>query len=233
MQNFKACIELVGEDNYNSVFRRCKVVKRLSYNTSCAAVGAIVIGALIAVWQGGEIKAAASSSLEPERVAVTYVTSINKSQPVAEAAERMQEAKEMKTIPEWPAFAYERDWTEEETYLLARLAMAEAEGCSIQCKTLIIMSVLNRVESDLFPGNIHDVIYQCTGGTYQYSCMGDGRWDRVEPNDDCYEAVEVVRTATNDYSDGCLYFEACEDDDNWHSRNLNYLYQCDAMRFYK
>lgn len=144
-------------------------MKRLSYNTSCAAVGAIVIGALIAVWQGGEIKAAASSSLEPERVAVTYVTSINKSQPVAEAAERMQEAKEMKTIPEWPAFAYERDWTEEETYLLARLAMAEAEGCSIQCKTLIIMSVLNRVESDLFPGNIHDVIYQCTGGTYQTS----------------------------------------------------------------
>ena len=208
-------------------------MKRLSYNTSCAAVGAIVIGALIAVWQGGEIKAAASSSLEPERVAVTYVTSINKSQPVAEAAERMQEAKEMKTIPEWPAFAYERDWTEEETYLLARLAMAEAEGCSIQCKTLIIMSVLNRVENDLFPGNIHDVIYQCTGGTYQYSCMGDGRWDRVEPNDDCYEAVEVVRTATNDYSDGCLYFEASEDDDNWHSRNLHYLYQCDVMRFYK
>lgn len=51
-------------------------MKRLSYNTSCAAVGAIVIGALIAVWQGGEIKAAASSSLEPERVAVTYVGQI-------------------------------------------------------------------------------------------------------------------------------------------------------------
>lgn len=66
-------------------------MKRLSYNTSCAAVGAIVIGALIAVWQGGEIKAAASSSLEPERVAVTYVTSINKSQPVAEAAEQFNE----------------------------------------------------------------------------------------------------------------------------------------------
>ena len=98
-------------------------MKRLSYNTSCAAVGAIVIGALIAVWQGGEIKAAATSSLEPERVAVTYVTSINKSQPVAEAAERMREAKEMKTIPEWPAFAYERDWTEEETYLLASLLL--------------------------------------------------------------------------------------------------------------
>lgn len=132
-----------------------------------------------------------------------------------------------------PAFTYPKDWNSNDSYLLARIAMAEAEGESIQAKTLVILTVLNRVQSGDFPDSIEEVIFQCRNGTYQFSCIGNGRWDRVEPNEECWEAVRVVQEAEYDYSGGCLYFENCADENNWHSRNLEYLYQCDSLRFYR
>lgn len=107
--------------------------------------------------------------------------------------------------------------------------MAEAEGCNTQTKTLIIMCVLNRVWSDEFPNTIEEVIFQ----ENQFSPIDNGRWDRVEPNKDCYEAVKVAMEAKYDYSGGATYFESCNDEDNWHSRNLEFLYESEGIRFYK
>ena len=129
----------------------------------------------------------------------------------------------------YPEFTYSKDWSAKESYLLARIAMAEAEGCNIQTKTLIIMCVLNRVWSDEFPDTIEEVIFQ----ENQFSPIDNGRWDRVEPNEDCYEAVKVVMEAKYDYSGGATYFESCDDEDNWHSRNLEFLYESEGIRFYK
>ena len=129
----------------------------------------------------------------------------------------------------YPEFTYSKDWSAEESYLLARIAMAEAEGCNIQTKTLIIMCVLNRVQSDEFPNTIEEVIFQ----ENQFSPIDNGRWDRVEPNEDCYEAVRIVMEAKYDYSGGATYFENCADEDNWHSRNLEFLYESEGIRFYK
>lgn len=129
----------------------------------------------------------------------------------------------------YPEFTYSKDWSAKESYLLARIAMAEAEGCNTQTKTLIIMCVLNRVWSDEFPDTIEEVIFQ----ENQFSPIDNGRWDRVEPNEDCYEAVKVVMEAKYDYSGGATYFENCADEDNWHSRNLEFLYESEGIRFYK
>lgn len=129
----------------------------------------------------------------------------------------------------YPEFTYSKDWSGEDSYLLAKIAMAEAEGCNTQTKTLIILCVLNRVSSDEFPDTIHDVIFQ----TNQFSPIDNGRWDRVEPNEDCWEAVKVVMEAKYDYSGGATYFESCSDEDNWHSRNLEFLYESEGIRFYK
>ena len=129
----------------------------------------------------------------------------------------------------YPEFTYSKDWSAKESYLLARIAMAEAEGCNTQTKTLIIMCVLNRVWSDEFPNTIEEVIFQ----ENQFSPIDNGRWDRVEPNEDCYEAVKIVMEAKYDYSGGATYFESCSDEDNWHSRNLEFLYESEGMRFYK
>lgn len=129
----------------------------------------------------------------------------------------------------YPEFTYSKDWSVEDSYLLAKIAMAEAEGCNTRTKTLIIMCVLNRVWSDEFPDTIEEVIFQ----ENQFSPIDNGRWDRVEPNEDCYEAVKVVMEAKYDYSGGATYFESCDNEDNWHSRNLEYLYESEGIRFYK
>ena len=129
----------------------------------------------------------------------------------------------------YPEFTYSKDWSAKESYLLAKIAMAEAEGCNTQTKTLIIMCVLNRVWSDEFPDTIEEVIFQ----ENQFSPIDNGRWDRVEPNEDCYEAVKVVMEGKYDYSGGATYFENCVDEDNWHSRNLEFLYESEGIRFYK
>lgn len=129
----------------------------------------------------------------------------------------------------YPEFTYSKDWSADESYLLAKIAMAEAEGCSIQTKTLIIMTVLNRVWSNEFPDTIEEVIFQKN----QFSPIDNGRWDKVEPNDDCWKAVQMVIESAYDYSDGALYFESCDSKDNWHNRNLKFLYESDGLRFYR
>ena len=152
-----------------------------------------------------------------------YVSNLVTFEPQAE-----EESSEVE-VDYYPEFTYSKDWSAKESYLLARIAMAEAEGCNTQTKTLIIMCVLNRVWSDEFPDTIEEVIFQ----ENQFSPIDNGRWDRVEPNEDCYEAVKVVMEAKYDYSGGATYFENCADEDNWHSRNLEFLYESEGIRFYK
>lgn len=121
-----------------------------------------------------------------------------------------------------------RDWDADDSYLLAKIAMAEAEGEDVEGKALVILVVLNRVWTDEFPGTIHDVIYQKN----QFSPIANGRFDRVEPDDECYEALEMVMSGW-DESNGALYFESEKSADNWHSRHLEYLFTHGGHRFYK
>lgn len=162
-----------------------------------------------------------------------YMSNLVTFEPQAEEESSEEEGEEEESddieVDYYPEFTYSKDWSEEESYLLAKIAMAEAEGCNTQTKTLIIMCVLNRVWSDKFPDTIKEVIFQKN----QFSPINNGRWDRVEPNEDCYEAVKVVMEAKYDYSGGATYFENCADEDNWHSRNLEFLYESEGIRFYK
>jgi len=157
------------------------------------------------------------------KTTMPYVSSLVTFEPQTE-----EESSEIE-VDYYPEFTYSKDWSAKESYLLARIAMAEAEGCNTQTKTLIIMCVLNRVWSDEFPDTIEEVIFQ----ENQFSPIDNGRWDRVKPNEDCYEAVKVVMEAKYDYSGGATYFENCADEDNWHSRNLEFLYESEGIRFYK
>lgn len=135
----------------------------------------------------------------------------------------------VETESTYPEFSYSKDWGAEDSYLLAKIAMAEAEGESVQGKSLVILVVLNRVHNKDFPDTIQDVIFE----ERQFSPVASGRFDRVEPDADCWEAVKVVMESQYDYSGGALYFESCDDADNWHSRNLEFLYQCGNHKFYK
>lgn len=123
--------------------------------------------------------------------------------------------------------------TQGEIYLLAKINECEAGNQNIETRMLVVLTVLNRVKSDKFPDTIEGVIKENHNGVYQFSplCKG-GSWYNTEPSEDAYKAVDLV-TEGVDTSDGSLYFESCSNKNNWHSRNLEYLYQSGDIRFYK
>lgn len=117
----------------------------------------------------------------------------------------------------------------EEAYLLTKIAMAEAEREDITGKVLVIETVLNRVSSSEFPNSIEEVIYEKN----QFTPILDGRFNRVEPNDDCWEAFYIVTGSEDDINQGALYLESCSNSDNWYGRNLQFLFQHGNSNFYK
>lgn len=124
--------------------------------------------------------------------------------------------------------------SEKDKYLLAKINQCEAGNQNIKTRELVVLVILNRVNSDSFPDTIEKVIKENHNGVYQFSPLyKGGSWYCTEPTEDAYTAVENVINSTNDYSDGALYFESCKNKDNWHSRNLKFLYQSQDMRFYK
>lgn len=120
-------------------------------------------------------------------------------------------------------------WTAEEAQMLVTLAMAEAEGEDIVGKALVIMVVLNRVESNSFPDSIEEVIFQKD----QFSPVKPGhRYYKVIPSEECWAALEMVEHGW-DESQGALYFERNTERSTWHSRNLIELFSHGKHTFYK
>lgn len=120
-------------------------------------------------------------------------------------------------------------WTNfdnEDAYLLAKIAMAEAEGEDTIGKALVIRVVLNRVQDDSFPDYIADVIHEQN----QFSPVHNGRWDSVEPDEDCWKAIEMIDHGWDD-SQGALYFESASAS-TWHRDNLEFLFQHGNHLFY-
>lgn len=116
----------------------------------------------------------------------------------------------------------------DESYMLCKIAMAEAEGESTEGKALVMLVVLNRVSSDGFPNTIEGVIFQAG----QFSPIADGRYYNIEPNEDCWKAYELITVDKWDESQGALFFEACTSG-SWHSESLEYLFQYGNHRFYR
>lgn len=120
------------------------------------------------------------------------------------------------------------DFTDEESQMLLKLAMAEAEDQGVIGKALVIRVVKNRVDSKAFPNSIADVIYE----PKQFSPVWDGRYDEAVPDAECYEALEWVLNYW-DGTNGALYFEADYNTNDWHRENLTQLFQYDNLIFYK
>lgn len=90
--------------------------------------------------------------------------------------------------------------SDEEIELLALVTMAEAEGESEEGKRMVIDTVLNRVDSDRFPGSIREVVYQKN----QFTSMWNGRSERCVVTDEVRQLVkEELNKRTNNEA---LYF---------------------------
>ncbi len=118
---------------------------------------------------------------------------------------------------------------------LLRIVEAEATGESIEGRMLVANVVLNRVENDLFPDCVVDVVFDNRGGMNQFSPVKDGRYYAVTVSDETIEAVERVLCG-EDESQNALFFAARKYADpgnmEWFDENLQYLYTCGGHEFF-
>lgn len=112
--------------------------------------------------------------------------------------------------------------------MLLKIAMAEAEGEPTKGKALVMLVVLNRVDSPDFPNTVEKVLYE----KGQFTPIKNGSYDRAVPNDDCYEALRMVLNGWNE-SKGATYFRTTVDYETWHSKNLEFLFDFGHHSFYK
>lgn len=124
-------------------------------------------------------------------------------------------------------------FTDEESTMLMKLAMAEGENQGVRGKALIMCVVHNRKVSDKFPDTIEGVIFEeVTKDYHQFSVIDDGRFEAAVPDDECYQALEMVLNHW-DESEGALFFEADWNENKWHKDNLQELFQYQNLIFYK
>ena len=121
-------------------------------------------------------------------------------------------------------------WSANEEYIAARMAMAEAEGEDTEGKALVILVIYNRTRSGKFPDTVKGVISQRNA----FTSYSNGRYDRVEPDVDCWAALDLIQETGWDESQGALYFERTPEDgeSTWHSRNLKKLFTHGNHTFY-
>lgn len=101
----------------------------------------------------------------------------------------------------------ENNLPEDEFRVLCRIVEAEA-GCEDLCGKIMIANVIiNRVKHPAFPNDIKAVVFQQSNGTYQFSPIKDGRYQKVQVSDSTIDAVNRALSG-EDYSEGALYFAA-------------------------
>ena len=117
--------------------------------------------------------------------------------------------------------------TEEEETMLLKIGMAERGSCDCtECIALVMCTILNRVNAERFGSSIRSVLF----AQDQFTPVMDGTYETAEPNERCYEALEMVVCGW-DESQGALYYEWCKGE-SWHSKNLHLLFQHCDTRFY-
>ncbi len=99
-----------------------------------------------------------------------------------------KQAEQEELIPFTKEFGF-YNLTSYEWEILGQVIMAEARGESFEVQYYIACTILNRVESDLFPNSIAGVIYQ-TIPTVQFY----GAWDtnKYEVTDSVWEAIQTA-----------------------------------------
>lgn len=126
--------------------------------------------------------------------------------------------------------------SDEELEVLLRIVEAEA-GCEDEeGKLLVANVVLNRVNSDSFPGTVSEVVFQQEKGVTQFSPVATGSYYSVTISEETVTAVGRALMG-EDISEGALYFVARKYADSskikWFDDNLTYLFIHGGHEFFK
>ena len=131
-------------------------------------------------------------------------------------------------------FAYEL--SDEEREVLLRIVEAEAGSEDEDGRLLVANVVLNRMNSEVFPDTVTEVVFQQSKGVTQFSPVASGRYYAVEISEKTIEAVERA-LAGEDISQGALYFasrkRASSSKMRWFDTNLTFLFEYGGHEFFK
>ena len=120
-------------------------------------------------------------------------------------------------------------WSNKDSNILLKIAMAEAEGEGTEGKALVMRVVLNRVEDKEFPDSVEGVVFQ--PGQFE-PVQDEGRYWNVAPDSECYKASYMVQNENWDNTEGALYFcrIVCS---SWMDNNTEYLFTVGNHSFYR
>lgn len=148
-----------------------------------------------------------------------------------EAAKKAEEERIRKEAEARQAAAVVR-YSQQDYEVLKRIVEAEAGICDTKGRILVANVIINRVNSNEFPDNITDVVYQKS----QFSPVYDGRLNTCKVTDETVEAVNRA-LAGEDYSQGALYFmnrkRSQSGNVRWFDGKLTFLFQHEKHEFFK
>lgn len=125
--------------------------------------------------------------------------------------------------------------SEKDFQILCRIVEAEAGGEDLNGRILVANVILNRVRDSAFPNTVEGVVFQKSNGSFQFSPIRDGRYQRVKVSDETIEAVERALLG-EDYSEGALYFVsrkgAAPEKMQWFDNHLTRLFQYGGHEFF-
>ena len=118
---------------------------------------------------------------------------------------------------------------------LLHIVEAEAGGEDLEGRIMVANVILNRVESEEFPDNVYDVVWEVSNGMPQFSPTADGRIHTVTVSDTTVKAVQSAIEG-KDLSKGALFFVAKEQANQeyvkWFDEDLKYLFRHGVHTFY-
>lgn len=117
-------------------------------------------------------------------------------------------------------------------YWLSRIISAEARGEILAGKIAVGNVVLNRVASKSFPNSIKEVIFEVTGGIYQFSPVLDGSIYQT-PTEESVIAAKLVLDGASAASDSLYFFNPSKVTATWIVRNCTYRVTIGNHAFYR
>lgn len=97
-------------------------------------------------------------------------------------------------------------YSQQDVDLLARLITAEAGGESYNAMVGVGGVIVNRVQSTAWPNSIHSVIYQISGGYYQFSPVKNGSINNA-PSSSAIKAAWAVLYGSDPSKGAMFYFD--------------------------
>lgn len=123
------------------------------------------------------------------------------------------------------------DLSEDDYYWLCQIVEAEAGNQDDIGKILIVNVIANRINSDIFPSTVKDVVFQHKGSVYQFEPVKNGRINRVTATSDTINCVDRA-LAGEDYSQGALFFTMRTSKYSWFNQSLRLLFVHGDHYFY-